>query len=424
MFFVLAVALTACLLTQLHVSAANTVPGTNTLVSVNNVDGQGANNSNNTRDISADGNVILFTSYASNLGGASGGLFERNVSAGTTTQVDVSTAGVQGGYGVTSATMSETGRYVVFTTDGTNLIDGTTEPVGQTYLRDTQTNTTSILTVYPGTSTASGYNTGMSQDRDIVTGVSNDGRFVTIESKVLANRQISSSYRTGSYDVLLLDRATGTWKLLNPGGVASGVNVQSQMSCDGSFVVLEQGGLIYLADIRNASSPAVSLLAHSTSYQPQISCNGNYITYWTQNRTDITPTPSGLSSYAHIVRYNRVTGERMYIDSDSAGATYSNLHITIFSSDLSSPVYVPAYQISDAGDAIVAYSGGSYLKHLSDGSGTLEGFVKNGGTYYTNANGFLSANGKYTTYGYNAYTLGLITASSGFNDVIRSATGL
>jgi hypothetical protein len=133
-----------------------------------------------------------------------------------------------------------------------------------------------------------------------------------------------------------------------------------------------------------------------------------------------------MSTYAHIIRYNRVTGERTYIDSNSAGTTYSNLTITIYTADTANPAYVPAYQISDAGDALVVYSGGVYLKHLSDGSGTLEGFIKNGSTYYTNPSGtsFLSANGKYTTYEYNAYTLGLITASSGFNDIIRSATGL
>lgn len=404
-FFVLAVVLTVSLLTQLRASAANTIPGNNDLVSVNNVDGQGGNGDNIVRGISADGNIVLFTSYASNIGGAAGGLYERNMATGVTTQIDVSTAGVTGAYGVTSAAMSETGRYVAFTTDGTNLIDGTTEPMDQTYLRDTQANTTTLLTVYPGTTSAAGYNTG--QDRDVVTGVSNDGRFVTIESKVLANRVVSSTYTTGSYGAVLLDRAAGTWQFI--GGR------QTQMSCDGSFVVLESSGGIYLVDRRNTSSPVQTLIAHATSYHPQISCNGNYIMYWTQSRSDITPTPAGMSSYAHMVRYNRITGERVYIDSDSAGTTYSNSTLTIFSSDLSQPLSVSYRQISDAGDAFVFYSGNGYLKHLSDGSGTLEGPA---------SGDFMSANGKYFVCTGNAYTRGLIASNTGFLDVIRSATGL
>ena len=423
LFFVVAVTLAVCILTQLPVEAANTVPGNNTLVTVNNVDGQGADANSNVRAVSADGNIILFTSASSNLG-VSGGLYQRNVLAGTTAAMSMSTAGTVSVGDIVAAAMSETGRYVAFTTSATGLIDGVTEPQYQTYVRDMQAGTTSIITVYPGTTTASG-NTNTSA-WDYVTGISNDGRFVTIESKVLANRQISSSMRTGYYDVLLLDRATGTWQLLNPGGTTSSVQtVQSRMSCDGSFVVLLQSRSVYLADIRNASTPTVSLIAGSTSYRPDISCNGDYIMYQTQNRSDITPTPSGMSSYAHVVRYNRITGERKYIDSDSAGTTYSNSALTIYTADAEKPTPTPLYQISDAGDAVVSYSGGVYLKHLSDASGTLEALVKTGSTSYTNQGfTYLSASGKYTSYSYNAYTLDLITSNTGFKDIVRSATGL
>src|SRR4051812_15330488 len=113
-----------------NVSAS--VPGTNQMVSINSGGTNGGNDLTNNSAISADGKYVVFASSASNL--VSGDtnnaqdIFVRNLSAGTTARVDVSTAGVQAnssainGYG--GPGISKTGRYIVFASNATNLIDG------------------------------------------------------------------------------------------------------------------------------------------------------------------------------------------------------------------------------------------------------------------------------------------------------------
>lgn len=439
MTFVIGVLLIGVSLTRTYTNAANTLPGTNLLVSVNNVDGQGLDQDATVYGISADGNVILFATSASNLPGSSttSGLYIRNVKTNTTTRVDVSTNGVVANSGtIPYAVLSETGRYVAFISWATNLTDGVTEPVQQTYIRDTQTNTTTIASI-DNSGNRIGKVTSLSNEWDVLTGISNDGRFITLETKTISisptpNRPFVLSY---------INTETHAWTKLNlPQSQEVAWATGSNMSCDGSFVVfsawqsnLPSVGLssveAYVADVRNSASPKITAIG-STGYTPRISCNGDYITY-TRSGTDSddpTPIPSGLTTQrTHLVLYNRVTGERKYIDSNSAGTTFDGNSLTLtHSATLRQQDYFKS-SVSDKGDVVFSYNGQAYLKHLSDGSGTLEGLLKDpNGTYLAGpSQAFLSADGRFATYSTSsAYALGLLTSTSTKKDVVRSATGL
>jgi hypothetical protein len=416
------VAVLVSLLAQAYTStyAANTLLGANNQVVTigGTTDGLAPNATTSVVAYSGDGNVILFSSTATNFPGAggSGGLYAYNINTNATARVDVSSSGVVPNnslYG--SHRISETGRYITFMSRATNLIDGATLSSTDYYIykRDMQAGATTQI--------GSGYYSGLSQNLERNLAVSNDGRFLLIASRYVAN---SYPY---PYGIAFGDGVSGTysWTSLAKGndieGSSSGTNVAGGLSCDGAFAVYNgYGPEVKLADVRKGSVVTVATAA-SNSISPIISCNGRYVLYATTNRTQITPTPSGMNSYLHLVRYDRITGERIYVDSDSSG-----VFTTGFSySGLSEPIpNVFNASIADTGDIVFRYNGNAYLKHLSDGSGTLESIATTAsGTYINVAYGEITQNGRYIFFSTDPYNLGLAPSPSS-SKIIRTKTNL
>jgi hypothetical protein len=100
------------------------------------------------QSISADGRYVAFTSFSSNLvSGDTNGVddvFVRDTVAKTTTRVSVASNGAQGNGRSDIPSISADGRYVTFHSDATNLVDGA---MGGVFLRDTSTNTTVLISV-------------------------------------------------------------------------------------------------------------------------------------------------------------------------------------------------------------------------------------------------------------------------------------
>ena len=99
--------------------------------------------------ISADGNLIAFTSSGSNLvPNDTNGLddvFVRDLAAGTTTRVSVGTGGIQGDGSAGLCNISEDGRWVTFSSRSTNLVPGDTNGVRDVFLHDLLTGTTTLV---------------------------------------------------------------------------------------------------------------------------------------------------------------------------------------------------------------------------------------------------------------------------------------
>lgn len=396
--------------------AANTIFASNEIITIGGTtDGMPPVGWDGGGILSKDSNVVMFSSAASNLPNPTTytGLYAYNIKTNTLVRVDVSTSGVVGnGPIIGGRAISETGRYITFATSASNLIDGTTTAPGQMniLMRDLQTGTT--------TSLRSDYNHNSSHKSEKHLGVSNDGRFI-----LWASRYVSGTYPY-PYSIMYGDTKTVpvSWTKFATGTdtdtTTNPWNIDGQISCDGSFAVYQHSGLIQLADTRNGTVSKVSLTGY-TSQNPVISCSGRYILYATKNRTDITPTPSGMNADFHLVRYDRITGERMYIDSNSSG---------VFSTP---PVVfnMPSYSffvssVSDTGDVVFKYNGNMYLKHLSDGSGTLEPIAKDtSGATVSVDNGVISADGRYITFRADPYALGLASSPAG-TQLIRVKTGL
>lgn len=436
-------ALSVPLFNWLPVEAANTAGASNVLVTVNATNTGAGNVGSNITAVSEDGNIVAFNSSATDLTSPAGPSairpYLRNISAGTTVRIDTSASGVVGNDSSQVSALSRNGRYAVFYSRATNLIDGTTiAPSGQPfYLKDLQTGVVSLLSDPSEPPRAA--NAGISG-----LSISDDGRYAFFRTKYAA--YYIPGLRTGYADIIMLDRVKNTWALVNTPATGALQNVDvgagsygaSKISCDGALMVFwstatnlvpgysGSGYHLYIADMRNGIHITdITPGATADSYAGQISCSGRYVTFITRDRTFVSPTPSGMDSDYHVVRYDRITGERQYVDSNSSGSFAPG--VGFYSS------------VSDKGDTLVRYSTFAtfgyksrvYLKHLSDGSGTLETFQKNAttGAEYpyedSSDNALLSSNGKYIVYRTKQTdSLGLTTSNGSIEQIVRTTTGL
>ncbi len=97
----------------------------------------------------------------------------RNVCAGSTSRLDISTAGEVGTGRVTDVAISGgTGRYVVFSSAAPNLVDGDTNTVSDVFVRDLATNTAPVAALEIGVS-------GMTVTADATASRDPDGHHLT-----------------------------------------------------------------------------------------------------------------------------------------------------------------------------------------------------------------------------------------------------
>jgi Ca2+-binding RTX toxin-like protein len=160
----------------------DTLTNTTTRVSVDSA-GNPVNSESYRPSISADGRFVAFNSVASNIvpgdtNGASD-VFVRDTLTNTTTLVSVDSAGNQGNLQSGSPSISADGRFVAFSSDATNLVPGDTNRerdmvVKDIFVRDRLTNTTTLVSLDPAG------NQGNSESGN--ASISADGRFVAFES--------------------------------------------------------------------------------------------------------------------------------------------------------------------------------------------------------------------------------------------------
>jgi pimeloyl-ACP methyl ester carboxylesterase len=242
--------------------------------------------------ISADGRYVVFNSAATNL--ASNifpGVFVRDMQAGTTTLVSVSSSGVPADLDSGSGSISAYGRYVVFSSTADNLASGTIAGNNSIYLRDLQQGTTEREDVAadgtPGNGTA------------FQSTISADGRFVVFSST--ATNLVPGV--SGNYQLYLRDRNTGQIKLVSVGMDGSPANQGASapvVSADGRFVAYfssstnlvsqTTGGLreVYVYDTQAAQTVLASSAPDGTPANqavssingpPTMSADGRFVSF-------------------------------------------------------------------------------------------------------------------------------------------------
>jgi Tol biopolymer transport system component len=166
--------------------------------------------------ISADGRFVAFESYATNLvPGDTNGLpdiYVRDRLNGTTELIDVSTSGVQGNYGSVaqqypSPGISADGRYVVYSSDSTNLVNGDTNGSWDVFRRDRLLGVTERMSVGSEGEQGNGFS--------YLPSISANGRYVTFSSVA---GTFDANDLNNDFDIYVRDVApTGFTSLCSPG---------------------------------------------------------------------------------------------------------------------------------------------------------------------------------------------------------------
>ncbi|PYS68114.1 MAG: hypothetical protein DMF69_21105 [Acidobacteria bacterium] len=195
-----------------------------TLVTPNSAGTDGAGvDSNSERDmaISADGRYIAFVSDSSNLvvndAGIKQDVFVRDTKLNTTTLVSVNMSGGSSGSGTSGQlSMSPDGRFVAFVSGATDLVANDTNNQQDVFVRDLQTNTTSLITINTsGTPAGNGNADSLFISRLFRPSISADGRYVAFTSKASdLTPGPDTNGGTPTIDIFIRDRQANTTRLV------------------------------------------------------------------------------------------------------------------------------------------------------------------------------------------------------------------
>ncbi|MDZ4179720.1 MAG: cell wall-binding repeat-containing protein [Coriobacteriia bacterium] len=256
--------------------------------------------------LSADGNLVVFNSFATNLGGSVGGtynnVFLRDRLDGQTTCVSLNALGQEPTYGASEKDISADGRYVTFASAGGNLVEGTTDDFTDIFVRDTSTGEITCVSVTSAGAAADEGSWGPS--------ISADGRYVAFNSSA-TNFEAGNPF--GNYHVYVHDRNTGETKrasVSSAGAVGDSDSQGARISANGRFVAFYSSATnlvphdtndrddIFVRDLLRGTTTRVSMTwegeeSNGTSDLPEISADGRYVVFESSatNMTDDVKGP-------------------------------------------------------------------------------------------------------------------------------------
>ncbi|MEG3984686.1 putative Ig domain-containing protein, partial [Microcoleus sp. T3B2] len=193
----------------------DTQTNTTTRLSLDSAAAQGNSESTNP-SISPDGRYVVFRSFASNLvtgdTNNNGDIFLRDTLTNTTTRLSLDSAAAQGNNGSGNPSISADGRYVVFSSDASNLVTGDTNNRADIFLRDTQTNTTTRLSLdsaaaegnrdsFNPSISANGRYVVFESDSNLVTGDTNSSRDIFLRDRSPTITRVTSTTLDGLYGI-------------------------------------------------------------------------------------------------------------------------------------------------------------------------------------------------------------------------------
>jgi Tol biopolymer transport system component len=265
--------------------------------------------------VSADGRVVAFFSFATNLldspeplNSINGQVYVRDVQSGATSMVSRATGASGASENGThpppfGLAISGDGRYVAWITDSTNIDPADTDAYTDAYVRDRQTNTTTLVSRATGTEGANGGCCAVSLD------ISDDGRYVAFDAGAASYDPVDADQNN---DVYLRDLLTNTTTLVSRGTGALGAkgNAASDspsISADGRYVAFRSRASNLSADdpdatsdvyVRDMQTDTTTLVSRATgvagvkgggaSFSPSISAEGRFVAFGSQ-ATNLSP---------------------------------------------------------------------------------------------------------------------------------------
>lgn len=236
----------------------------------------------------------------------------------TTTRATLSSVGAEANGASDTPGISADGRWVVFASDATNLVQDDTNGVADIFLRDRVTGRTTRVNVGPGGAQAG--------TRAQYPAISADGRtiaFVTTAALVAG--------APAGFQIYAADRAGGLRRIALPAGVS--VPRYLALSDDGArlaFMGFPGGGRtdVYVAETAGGAARRMSELPGgipangASNFDPAISGDGRWVAFTTDS-TNLAP-PDG-NGYRDVVAREVDTGSFTRVSVGNGGAE-ANLH--------------------------------------------------------------------------------------------------
>jgi len=378
--------------------------------------------------LSADGRYALFSTSSNNIvandNNASNNIFIRdNVSQTTTLVGELNYKSVSGNYVSYLRhfrAVSDTGRFVVFTSQATDLVANDPDSDYQVFIRDRKNQTTSIVSVSSSGVKGNGWSDNPS--------ISQDGRFVVFTSPAtnlapvtgplyfqrvyvhdrqtkqttlvsaasqdsadgvisLNGRYIAYRYAEGAY---VYDRQVGSTQLVSlvPNNVMT-VRTVCDISGDGRYV-------LYLSDTRfdpSDSDRTNDLFVHDRAQQTtqyvgninseigeqtrcgSISADGRYIAFLSSAKDLV---PNDTNDYEDVFVVDQQTGATTRASVDSSGVQADSSSYSVFLSADGRYVLFDSSGRSLSPGGVAGASREVYLRDLQSGTTTLVSQAKNG----------------------------------------------
>ncbi len=221
--------------------------------------------------ISADGRFVAFESWARTLVGTdtngTDDVFVRDRRNGTTERVSVSSAGVESNDRSSEPSISANGRFVAFSSSGSNLVENDNNRVPDIFVRDRRDGTTTRISVSSASVEANLHSYGPS--------ISANGRFVAFYS--YASNLVRNDHNRAA-DVFVRDLRNGT---------TTRISVSS-----------------------------AGIKGNSASYDPAISANGRFVAFWSVASNLVENDTNGTDD---VFVHDRRNGTTERVSVSSAG---------------------------------------------------------------------------------------------------------
>ena len=322
------------------ITAANAAVGDTTRVSVAS-DGTQADWASYSPAVSADGRYVAFASGATNLvandTNNAHDIFVYDRTDHRITRVSISSGGAQASGSRVDLSrnpaISADGRYVVFESDATNLVNNDTNNTTDIFLHDRVTGETVRVSVASDGSQANGasYNPAISAD----------GRYIVFESEA---SNLVSGDTNGKRDIFIHDMNTGETKrvsVASDGTQANDDSLYPAISANGRLVAFasyasnlvagDTNGVedIFVHDLRTGKTVRVSVASDGTQandtsfFAPSLSADGRYVAFYSEASNLVSNDTNNKSD---IFVHDLMTGttERISVASDGSQANGSS----------------------------------------------------------------------------------------------------